>query len=1448
MRVVDYIHKKKCLSEISILCYPVKTVLLILFLSVDLPIFSQEDNSFQIQNITVKDGLSQNTVKCMAQDSRGFMWLGTLNGLNRYDGNEFMVLVPKYGNAVSLSDNRIRTIQEDKSGYIWLQTNINNVSCYNTQSEHFVDYHPFSTNHKEITFSKNGDVWLWGNTSGCLQIIHKKNKLEANYFGKELLGSMAVNFLFESSDSSIWIGTKNKLLRFRNNVLKAIAEDDNYYSAVESENAICIFTLGNKILLFDKKSLSLKKNIQFLPANKPFKIHNMAPLSSNIILITSETETYTLNTKSLKTDHAAPYFQNKAIKNAYITYDNLGNLWIYNKSGSIWQFNNTRTTFAEIPLIPPSILSFIDLERYSIYHDSRDIIWITTYGNGLFAINRKTGKTMHLTHEKDQATGLPTNFLLSIAEDNSGEIWVGTEYAGISKISLILNKNKIFYPEGEDTKQGDKTIRLIYEDQKENIWLGTKNGNLYVYDNCFNKLIKHDIYGGMPYALAEDTAGNKWVGTKGKGLLIFKQGEYNTFQVFKIPSMTNSLQSNNSLYAICKDSKGRMWLATFGDGLFLAQRDHNKLTFKGFPEISRVQSRMRTIIQDKNGLIWIGGNNGVVTFNPDELIKDGSQFINFRFDSKNSRSLNNNEVKVIFEDSRGMIWMGTSGGGLNLVMKDENIRDSWFKHFTSEEGLINNIVQAIQEDDEGNLWISTENGISKFNFVTARFENYNFSDNWEANLFCESASCKRKNGDILFGSYNGMYTMKPGNMTSPVFSPPVVLTRIKINGNDVFPGDKDSPLTEATYTTRKIRLRYDQNSFNIQFALLNFRNPAANSFTYILEGYEKTWNPITRHNFAAYRNIPSGTYTFKVKGCNSLGVWNNNETTLDITVVPPAWRSPLALFVYFILLSAGGFIATKTIMKINNLNTTVKIEQQLTEFKLRFFTNISHEFRIPLTIIQGTIENLIAEKNLPVKAVKQIRFLEKSSLRLLRLINQLLEFRQIQNSKMELTLEDTDVISFFKDIFDSFNELATKKKIAYKFHSTHKSHNILIDRNKMDKVIYNLLSNAFKFTPKNGKIDFAITIDQQKKQLKLSVSDSGIGIPKDKQAFLFVRFKQINPSSTGTGIGLHLASELVKVHRGTISYTESAYKGANFVVTIPLSYEAYKVTEPISTHEQKHKIANFEIPISQEKDILAQIEPQTYKNCKLLIIEDDLEICNFLNDQLSTYFKVSVAHDGVPGLKKAVEEQPDLIICDVMMPEMNGFEVTQRLKSEFNTCHIPVIMLTAYASLDHQVEGIESGADSYITKPFSTRYLITRIIKLIEQREKLQHKFSIVPGLAQMPEFTANKENEFIRLIHEKVEKNIENTEFSMDDFALSVSMGRTAFYKKVKGLTGYTPNEYLRVIRMKKAADLLLSTNLNVSEIAYKVGINNPFYFTKCFKKQFGTTPSSFAKKGANK
>ena len=1392
-------------------------------------------DGLKFENITSKNGLSHNTVRSIMQDKQGFLWFSTINGLNRYDGREFIVMLPQF-NAFSLAESKIKKTIEDNNGRIWILSTSGLVNCYNTHTESFVDYTGKSEleYYLDIQITASGDIWMWGSKNGACRIRYINDEPIVHFFDKNNLQTNFVNFVFEDSEQQIWLGTNQELYKINQDSPEYyITGDDNlnFQGSKEIGQYIYFFTQNNKIIVVDKSKKRYFSEIDIYPQRGKLSINQTAILSKNKILIAGKQATYILNTDLLKISEAKEIFNNEELIGTRILTDNKGNPWIYNKSGNIWKYNKDLQKFDRIELIPKPILSVIDLERYDIFCDSRDIIWITTYGNGLFALEQSTGKLNHFTRYN---SGLKTNYLLSIFEDKSGEIWVGTEHTGVSKISLTKYQNEVFLPDTDKTNAENKIIRTIFQDKSGDIWIGTKSGNIYVFNEELQSKDIITLPQGMPYCIVEDRHENKWVGTKGNGLLLFPNKKKGYKAYTHNLTDTTSL-ANNSIYSILADSKDNIWVGTFGAGLLYCDENENEINFKKIPGISAEQKFVRCIMQDRSGLIWVGGNNGILIFEPDRVFKESSYIRSFHFDQDNPNSLNHNEVKCLYEDSKGHVWVGTSGGGLNLAIRDTSDGEIHFEHFTTEEGLVNNVVQSIEEDYSGNLWISTESGISRFNPETRIFENYSFSDTWESDLFSESSSFKRKNGELMFGSYNGMYILNPSTFKNKVSDLPVLLTRLRINGIPVVPNGQDSPLTKSITETKSIKLRNGQNSFSIEFSSLNFQDAFSSRFTYILENYENKWNPVTQYNVATYKNIPAGKYIFKVKGNNSSGIMAEHETILEITVVPPFWKSSQAIGIYIILALILCFFAAKLILKMNKLHNAVEVEKRLTEYRLRFFTNISHEFRTPLTIIKGSIENMNEMKSLPAPVKKQIKILEKSSSRLMRLIDQLLEFRKMQKDKMELTLEYTEAVSFFTDIYNTFIETANRNNIHYTFSSNKESKIVLLDHGKLDKIAFNLLSNAFKHTPINGNISIKLQFNDEDDNWQLTVSDSGVGISADKRELLFQRFKQINYSASGIGIGLNLTHELVNVHHGNIMYMDSEWEGASFTVTIPMTEENYPKENIIQT--EPVKINSIETEEIAENNILND----TLNSYKILIIEDDEEIRIFLTEQLKNIFTILTANNGIEGLDTAFKEQPNLIICDVMMPEMDGFEVTKKLKSNFQSSHIPIILLTAHSSIEHQVEGIEAGADAYIIKPFSTKYLLARIIKLIEQREKLQYKFSQEPGIEPTVIYTTNKDKEFLEKIHAIIEKNLDNPEFSVDIFAQSVLLGRTMLYKKVKGVTGYSPNEYIRIIRLKKAAELLKTTDLNVSEVAYKVGFNDPFYFSRCFKEQFSLSPIQF-------
>lgn len=1420
-----------------------------------------EENLYFSQ-ISTTDGLTHNTVRCILVDRTGFVWAGTVDGLNRYDGYRIVRHKPRQGDPNSLHDHRIRDIFEDRDGYIWIKSYAQEFSCYDPVHEKYIDYMPRPGMHGRLSYNafyeaSNGDIWLWGNETGserhgCMRIRKTPDGLEsAIYFhGDEERSGERCRFLFEDSEGFVWTGTGSGLYRIRHNGQADIyfARTYTFNHATELDGILYFATSQGAVIEFNPRRDSFRE----VPCNDgDSRLLQLAVMSENELMIATEEDgVLRYNVDNGRFDKLSWAADPQLSSRTEMTVDGLGGIWISNQSGNVWYYDSDKRDVRKFNLIPAETMAVIDYERYVFFTDSRGEVWITTYGSGLYNYDPATGRLTNYCYKSDSNSPF-SDYLLSITEDNFGNIWVGSEYAGIIKVARSFYDVDIVRPEPASSVGRNNNIRSIHTDSYGNIWVGTKNGNLYVYDSHLEnkKTVMEDI---NPYCFEEDARNRLWVGTKGNGLYFIDLDTRVVVGHLTEPGTDEQTVLDNTYFDLFRDSQGRMWAGSFGGGLALAED-----TSDGGIELRRLfrgqgnRSYIRHMYETNDGEMWVGTSDGIVRFRADEILSDEQSYVSHSLDLSDPGSISCNDIKTIFEDSRGIIWIGTAGGGMNRYVPASGNEKEYFISFTVEHGLAGDYISGILEDRRGNLWVSSESGISRYDVSNEDFTSYNFSEKPSGNLFNENACIYTRNGYMMWGSLDGMVVFNPESFEPDMTSPPVVFTGLSVSDRRVLAGRADSPLESSVTYSREVKLRNDDNSFTLEFSTLAVGDPLKTKYSYILEGYDRDWSYANSANSASYKNIPPGKYLFKVRGTNREREWNDEFTTLAVRIFPPWWASIYAYLAYILLAAGALYFAYRLVRKFNTLNNNITLERELTSHKLRFFTNISHEFRTPLTLIKVAVENLNSEQNVPENISKQVGVISRNSSSLSRLIDQLLEFRKLQNNVLRLDLEATDIIRFGRDIYESFSELATKKSITYRFLSNIDSNHIYIDRKKVDKIIYNLLNNAFKFTPNGGKITIEIKNDPDKQLCTIQVGDTGIGIDREKQHLLFSRFMQINFSSSGTGVGLSLVKEFVEVHKGRIWYEQNGKQGSVFNVELPTNPEVYKNdniventdTMPADEHSGIDH-SNIVYPNDPTVEVkLPEIADSTLSNFKILVIDDNDSIRDMLTEEFSNYFTVNTAEDGKKGLQKAIELNPDLIVCDVMMPEMDGFEVTRRLKGEFQTCHIPIILLTAHTSLEHQIEGIQSGADAYIMKPFSMKYLMSRVFKLIEQQEQLKKRFSGTALLERSLLSNSDKDKSFFTLIDNILDKHISEPDFSVDKFAQLAKMRRTIFYKKVKGVTGLSPNELIKVKRLKLAAELLLQGELTVSEVSYKVGYDDPFYFSKCFKKQFGCPPSKFGK-----
>ena len=693
------------------------------------------------------------------------------------------------------------------------------------------------------------------------------------------------------------------------------------------------------------------------------------------------------------------------------------------------------------------------------------------------------------------------------------------------------------------------------------------------------------------------------------------------------------------------------------------------------------------------------------------------------------------------------------------------------------------------------------------------------------NVYNENSAVCLNDGRVLLGGNYGLTIINPSR-----------ISHVKGQTSVVF--------TSHPYSD-EMTLSYEERSPKINFSTLDYSDVNNVKYTYWLEGYDSSWSVPSPTPWVNYQNLPFGSYRLHVKASYSDGIWGK-ESVLDICVEPPFYLSVWAWVFYALFLTVVIVMVAKSIREKNLLKGKIKFEQELTRYKLVFFTNIAHEFRTPLTLIQGSLEKekrIMKANHWQLELEKTVRTMDKSVQRMLRLIDQLLEFRKMQAGKLKLSLQETDVVMFVQGICKMFDDAAESKQIDFRFESQLPAYLMYLDQQKMDKVVFNLLSNAFKYTPVKGRI--VVSLAFQEGKLIVRVADTGVGIPKEKQAQLFSRFMQSSYTGENFGIGLHLTHELVKVHHGEISFHDNEGGGAVFVVKIPLDKECYEESDFL-IENNPILVAPVDTVINPEDEKKEQQKADTDEplNRKtILLVEDDNDVRDFLASELESCFNLKVATDGQMGLAMAKEEDFDLVVSDVMMPGMNGFELTKRLKNKFETCHIPVILLTALSTDDKVLEGTESGADAYITKPFSPQLLVARIFQLLDQRERLKQKFSKEGQTVRSAMCASDQDQMFVRRLDAVIYPRLGEQDLSVDKVAGLLRMGRILFYRKVRGVTGYTPNDYIRVLRMKKAAELLAKGDNNVSEVAYAVGFDNPYYFSKCFKAQYGMPPSQYIK-----
>ncbi len=1429
---------------------------------------------YSFVRIDSNDGLSNNFVLSIHQDKSGFIWLGTMSGLNRYDGYGFKIIKTSSNIQEGLYNQRIVDIKEDNHGNLWLKSFGGMFQRYNMTHE-VIHHYPDDLGY-ELTGSAN-QMKLMDNGL-CIKafmglgvfVTDSNNNVTTHLFNKAILQKPTnIHFIYALDPGKIFLGTGSGLLMLDTESQTGEWSDFNtrypseeknisFLEYCENDTTVFFITPNDGLFLFNKQSGELKRhthinNIDMAGLNQIHKDqHNRIWIcSSRYGLIGIQGKDSTI--------HITDY-NGLAIRNVnYLNTDSEGLVWFHadNYQG-IFQYTPSTGYVHYYSIDLSNSIQFRPnrLIQY-IYEDSNNNLWIGTSADGVVFFDRKLNRVISYQNDPKNSLSISSNNQLSIFEDKSGVLWIGTRQGGVNKVNLRVKDFNSIVPNPNPSDRFHNEVGAIYANK--DLWFSTNENILYYHpdileihpDDNTSILLDHSLQKkkkGRLCCLIKYSDGSLWAGSKREGLSIYHHHPDILLKDTPFMNYTNNPGdpesiNNNSIYDITEDHQGNIWLASYGGGLILVTKKEGKIRF--LPYNSMLNPRHpgqvmmgRCVLADSKDRIWYGGLDGIYRF---ETSDDRLNPVNIRFyqfKPGSDQSISYNDITTIYEDRSGTIWVGTYGGGLDRYVEESD----QFANYSEKDGLPSDIIYGIIQDDQGFLWLSTENGLSRFNPATSSFINFFMNDGLLSSTFSEARPAKASNGTLFFGTINGLVFFKPWNIRQDTYIPDVLLATIKVSnmGDEPFKGSKG--IKNINYLDHLI-LSYRQNNFSIEFVSTSYFYPEKNKFAYMLENYDEDFNYLGNQRKATYTNLEPGNYVLKIKASNNDGIWNPEPRTLTITIKPPLWRTSSAYLLYGCILLLCIFFSYKIISKINRLKNSLKIEQEVSKIKLRFFTNISHEFRNPLTLIINPLSDLLEGNQLADHARQLTALAHRNARQLLHLVNEILDLRKIQNNMMELKITENDVYCFFTTIVENFKYPAKKRDIAYTFSSNLEKSTAWFDVEKVEKIMTNLISNAIKFTQPGGNV--TVTLNVNDRDMSISVHDTGVGFDIKTSPRMFTRFyqqyEQTDKLNRGTGIGLSLIRELTEIHKGIINIDSKPGVGSRFQIILPVNPAAYTPDQIVD--KRKWIVGIHASLINENTSEPSHKVPKTQPIHKLLIVEDDPELLNYLVEKLSANYQVVTATNGADGFYRAQCAQPDMIITDVVMPQMDGIEMTRKLKHSFETSHIPVIMLTGKTGIEEKMEGFTTGADAFVEKPFDYNYLILRIENLISQRKMLRERYRNNVEMELNSIGKNNRDQEFLKKVEEYINIHVGSPDLSVELLYSNLGYSKTLFFNKIKSLTGHSPNNFIKTFRLRKAALLLKQNQYNVAEVANLVGYNDIDYFRKQFKAFFKTTPTEYAR-----
>lgn len=1370
----------------------VRVILIIIGVSIllnGIPGAFAQRTAIKFKHMSYKDGLFQSPLVSVLQDKSGYVWLGSWNGLSRYDGVEFRNFRQSDATDKNISHNRINKLYEDRDGKLWVGTG-GGLNLYNKQTETFL--------HVGMSTGKGGENFiaaieedreggLWVSTFKGIKLVNKaKHTLENislwKKSGEEDLYQGVSFSLFQDDQNTIWAGIKHGLKRFDPKTKKVIPLPE--------------------VLLKNKELVA-----------------------SKIVVINQDTQ---------------------------------GNIWFGTEESGLFRYNarkNECTRYIhnarDQNSLPSNWINDILIKDQEV--------WVATR-NGLAIFSAQQNTFSNYNHDSAEPRSISDDSVWSLMKDKAGNIWIGT-YAGGINIYYPGNGNFSNIGEriGNNVGLNKPLANAIVEDKEGGLWIGTFGGGLnyinrdkgiakyYSVVDVKNRKLSNEVK-----AIVNDRPGNLWIGTL-DGLCTFNTVTQ-AIKYFDLEILNNKTGAK-LINTLVPDQTG-LWVGTNGGGLRFVGYDGRELkSFINTPnqENGLGDNYINALLNDGDKL-WIATQNGLNRYN-----KTTGTFDLFK--RKNQIGLGNNNVLCLFKDSRQRLWIGTDGGGLNCL--DTNTDQMYT--IRSADGLVDEVINSIVEDTSGKLWISTSNGLSQISFNRFDFPlkssdykiaNYTAANGLSGNQFLINAGTRTRSGEILFGGMNGVTAFYPERIVKNSYKPDILLRGFLVKNKSLSFGS-NSALKLPVNETNHITLSYADNNITIRFSALNFINPEKNTYAYKMTGLQKDdgWFVIGNKKEVGFTNLEPGSYTFSVKAANNDGVWNDAVRNIEIVILPPLWQTWWAYLLYAVII---GTISYKIIQFFNirarlerdlyNEHLQNERQEEFYKMKLDFFTNISHEIRTPLTLILGPLENLYERTATDLTLKGQVLQIKNNAERLMRLITELMDFRKAETGNMVLYLQKSNIVPFIKEIYLSFQSLAESRQIKYEFISAEAEIMLYADRNQLEKVFFNLLSNAFKFSPDGGNIKLEIFTEDES-CLTVKITDNGKGIPFEYQDKLFTNFYQVQPnkSQPGTGVGLALSKNIVELHNGSIAVdshpaTTDEAGCTSFTVKLPFSLRASESVHIVQNGIDNENITSFQL--QSEMDVLTysvfEGQNRTYT---ILLAEDNDELRNFIAESLPGYQIISCMN-GAEAFEKAIITIPDLIISDIMMPVMDGLEFCRKIKTDERTSHIPMILLTALAAHIHQVNGFQTGADAYLTKPFSTKILELNVHNLLASRELMRKKFAQQITLQPQNLPITSPDERFLKKLMQVVEDHMENPEFGVIALGNEMGMSKTVLYKKICAITDLSPSDFIKSMRLKKAVFLLRQNVLSINEVASMVGFNDRKYFSREFKKLHGVSPSDLEMK----